>query len=87
MYLNGSECCRVQSSDRLGLVNEANNGGLGYLFQSAGVDNWFALEPFNVSLLPTVGSIVTFDTLSYPYAFALTAAYDTGNVLIYNQFE
>jgi len=68
----------VESSDRLGFVNEAYAGGIGYLFKSAGVNNWFAREPFNISLLPSVGDVVTFDTLSFPYAFALAAAYDTG---------
>jgi len=43
-----------------------------------GVDNWFAPAPFNSSLLPTVGDVVDYDMLSLPYAFALTAAYDSG---------
>ena len=81
IYLNGSDCCGVERSDRLGFVNEGNFGALGYQFRAAGVDNWFARTPFNVSLLPTLGDVVTFDTLSYPYAFALTAAYDTGKIL------
>jgi len=67
--------------DRLGFVNERSPGALGYQFQASGVDNWFAEEPFNVSLLPTIGDVVTFDTLSIPYAFALTAAYDTGKTV------
>ena len=78
IYLNESECCGVESSDRLGFVNERSHGALGYQFESSGVDNWFAKSPFNTSLLPSVGDVVVFDTLSVPYAFALTAAYDTG---------
>jgi len=61
-------------------VNERSRGALGYQFDSTGVDNWFAKSPFNSSLLPAVGDVVTFDTLSVPYAFALTAAYDTGMI-------
>jgi len=78
IYLNGSECCGVERSDRLGFVNERSQGALGYLFKSSGVANWFAPPPFNFSLLSSVGDVVTFDTLSFPYAFALAAAYDTG---------
>ena len=76
--LNGSDCCRVESSDRLGFINEGHHGALGYQFQLSGVGNWWAVEPFNVTMLPTIGDVVAFDTLSFPYAFALTAAYDTG---------
>jgi len=61
-------------------VNERSRGALGYQFDSTGVDNWFAKSPFNSSLLPALGDVVTFDTLSVPYAFALTAAYDTGMI-------
>jgi len=78
IYLSGNECCGVQTSDRVGFVNELSSGALGYQFQSNGVDNWFAAAPFNSSLLPNIADIVDFDTLSVPYAFALTAAYDTG---------
>ena len=80
IYLNGSECCGVERSDRVGFVNELSVGALGYQLESHGVDNWFARSPFNGSMLPTVGDVVTFDTLSVPYAFALTAAYDTGMI-------
>ena len=59
-------------------MNEHARGALGYQFRLAGVNNWFAPAPFNDSLLPTIGDVVTFDTLSVPYEFALTAAYDTG---------
>lgn len=78
IYLQGTECCGVHSSDRLGFVNEQSLGALGYQFRMNGVDNWFAPAPFNSSLLPTVGDVVDYDMLSLPYAFALTAAYDSG---------
>ena len=68
----------MERSDRLGFVNELNNGALGYEFQSTGVNNGLAPAPFNSSLLPTVGHPVKFDFLTMPYAFALSAAYDVG---------
>jgi len=82
IYLGGSECCGVERSDRLGFVNEGASGALGYQFRSSGVDNWFAQAPHNISLLPAIDDVVTFDTLSFPYAFALTAAYDTGEMSV-----
>jgi len=78
VYLNGSDCCGVERLDRLGFVNEGHTAAIGHQFQSNGVDNWFVRAPFNTSLLPNIGDSVTFDTLSFPYEFALTAAYDTG---------
>ena len=77
----------MERSYRVGFVNERSRGALGYQFDSTGVDNWFAKSPFNSSLLPAVGDVVTFDTLSVPYAFALTAAYDTGMIDTRQQFR
>jgi hypothetical protein len=76
IYLNGTECCRVQRFDRLGFMNELDQSALGYVFEQVDAGG---MEPLSLpQKLPVVGDIVQFFSNHFPYRFALAAAYDAG---------
>ena len=81
--LSGSECHLVRSGDLLAFLNIPDPAPVGYIFSGSNFVRSFTL-PDNSST-PIVGSLLTFDTLTVPYQFALAAAYDQGGKLL-NQF-
>jgi len=79
VYLNSTECCRVMEYDTVGIWNE-RDCPIGYMWDtgtSGGVLN-ILMENDNVSVAPSVGNTFFFDSLIFPYHFAVGAAYDAG---------
>ena len=61
--------------DRLGLFNERHQGPVGYEFTATAAVHHGTFEP-------QLDNSYTFDSLPFPYHFALAAAYDTGQPLV-----
>ena len=83
IYLNGTGCCRVQPSDRLGFTNELDTTALGYVFETFNVGD-LSSDVNSGSQLPHLGDVIDFVPNLLPYRYALSAAYDTGRWFLFN---
>ena len=68
-----SACVTVQSNDVLGIYAPVRNP-IAYNFVNTGAD----VNRYAVNTVPSVGDVVTFDTLQAPYDFSVAAWIDTG---------
>ena len=76
MPLRGGGCFKVQKGDRFGYMSKTDQAPIGYSFLAKGVNIIFL--PINGTDFPKEDEKKTFDSLQWPYEFAIAVVVDEG---------